>query len=296
VVYRCLLRPPPPNDPQIERILLQTVPWEARKTGGSLLQDFLRDLWAKAVNIGFNYGEENLERARAEGFSEGKEAGFKEGVESGLVNAEASTVLHERALEAERVWGYDVGWKLYSEQLRVSQASLPLPSHPTPRSLSVAATQTDTVVVMPVVAAATAVLAPLDWAEDAANLPIVSSHSAIPPSAPRNFSVLRTGSPQPFASLQRRRRRSPRPTTSSLQNHPPRHSIHRPQQKSGTHYKATRRTPLSYSQPPPSIPIPAPTLFPPSKKPAVQFQLDWDQDPRLRDLGQALAALGWVRL
>jgi hypothetical protein len=28
----------------------------------------------------------------------------------------------------------------------------------------------------------------------------------------------------------------------------------------------------------------------------VQFPLDWDQDPRLRDLGQALAALGWVRL
>ncbi|KAJ6467481.1 hypothetical protein DFH09DRAFT_1345608 [Mycena vulgaris] len=144
--------PPPPHDPKIERILLQTVPWEARKKGGSLLQDCLRDLWEKAVSIGFNYGEENLARAREEAFSEGKEAGFKEGVESGRETPEASeaAVLREKALEAERVWGYDVGWKLCSEQLQLCalQASLAPPPH-SPRSLSVTATQTDTIATRP---------------------------------------------------------------------------------------------------------------------------------------------------
>lgn len=64
---------PPPHDPKIERNLLQTVPWTARMEGGNLLQDCLRDLWEKAVSIGFNYGEENLARAREEGFAEGIE-------------------------------------------------------------------------------------------------------------------------------------------------------------------------------------------------------------------------------
>jgi hypothetical protein len=298
VLFSMSTPPPPPHDPQIERILLQTVPWEARKKGGSILQDCLRDLGEKAVNIGFNYGEKNLACAREEGFIEGKEAGVKEGLESRSETAEASEVamLHEKALEAERVWGYDIGWKLCSEQLqlRAPQASLVPPSHPFPRSLSAAATQTDTVDVTPV--AATPAPAPLDWAEDAATLPICPSHSATPLSTPRDFSVLCTGSPQPFASLQRRRRRSPRSATSSLQNHSPRHSICRPQQKSGIDFRATQRTPPSYSYPPQSISIPVPTSFPPSVRPAVQFPLDWDQDPRLRDLGQVLAALGWVRL
>ncbi|KAJ7658543.1 hypothetical protein B0H17DRAFT_346475 [Mycena rosella] len=298
--------PPPPHNPKIERLLLQIVPWEARQEGGSLLQDCLRDLWEKAVSIGFNYGEKNLAHTREEGFSEGKEAGFKEGVESGRQTPEASeaAVHHEKALEAERVWGYDVGWKLCFEQLQscASQTSVVPPPHPSPRSLSVAATQTDTVSVVHFIAAAPTPMpapvpaplpAPLDWAEDAATLPIFPLHSAPPPSTPRNFSALHTSSPQPFASLQRRRRCSPRPPTSSLQNPAPqRNSIRRPQQKFGT----IRRTPLLYSRSPPSIPFPAPTSFPPSNKPAAKFPLDWDQDPCLRDLGQALAALGWVRL
>ncbi|KAJ6620603.1 hypothetical protein B0H10DRAFT_1945908 [Mycena sp. CBHHK59/15] len=188
--------PPPPHDPKIKRILLQIVPWEARQKGGSLLQDCLRDLWEKALSIGFNYGEENLARAREDGFSEGKEARFKEGVESGRETPEASeaAVLHEKALEAER--------------------ASPVPSSPPP--LSVAATQTDTAAITPVVVAAT-VLVPehssmptcLDWAEDAATLQICPAHSAAPPLPLRNFSALLMGSPQPFASLQRRHRRSP---------------------------------------------------------------------------------------
>ncbi|KAJ6512491.1 hypothetical protein C8R45DRAFT_784568, partial [Mycena sanguinolenta] len=164
---------------------------------------------------------------------------------------------------------------------------------PPPRSLSAAATQTDTVDITPVsrTLLLTPTPAPLDWAEDAAILPIFPTHSAPPLPMLRDFSALCTGSSKPFASLQRRHRRSPRPLTSST-NHL--HSIRRPPQKYGGHYTATRRAPQSYLRPPPSIHFPAPTTFPLSDRPAAQFPLDWDQDPRLRDLGQALAALGWV--
>ncbi|KAJ7263578.1 hypothetical protein B0H12DRAFT_1068914 [Mycena haematopus] len=262
--------PQPPKDPRIERILLQTVPWEARQKGGSLLQDCLRDLWESAVNIGFNYGDENLARAREEGFREGKEVGFREGVESRseseIPEASKAAVLHEQALEVERVWGYDIGWKLGCE-LHQSRAS---PPTPTP--------------------------APLDWAEDAAGLPTLPLQAESPPSTLRDFSALFTGSLQPFASLQRRRRRSPRPATSSSpQNHSMQKQYVRRPQKRSTIRAAPRRTPPSYSHPPPSISFRTPTSFPPSDKPAAQFPLDWDQDPRLRDLSQALAALGWVR-
>lgn len=64
--------PPSPRDPQIQRLLLQTVPWEARKKGGTVLQDCIVDLWEKALSIGFDYGEKNVARAREEGFEEGK--------------------------------------------------------------------------------------------------------------------------------------------------------------------------------------------------------------------------------
>ncbi|KAJ7766569.1 hypothetical protein DFH07DRAFT_809424 [Mycena maculata] len=220
--------------------------------------------------------------------------GFRQGKEEAKATAERERNVVTRQMEQERVWGFDVGWKLCCElqQLPASQASL-VTSPPSPCSVSVAATQTDAVAVTPVVIVATPTPAaaipaptpaPLDWAEDAATLPIVPLHSAPSPSTPRDFSALRTGSPQPFASLQRRRRRSPRPPTS--QQH---HSNCRPR-KPRVPYAANRRTPPS------SIHVPAPTSFPPSDKPATKFPLDWDQDPRLRDLGQALAALGWVRL
>ncbi|KAJ6470561.1 hypothetical protein C8R47DRAFT_1200387 [Mycena vitilis] len=310
----------PPHDPKIERILLQTVPWTARKEGGNLLQDCLRDLWEKAVSIGFNYGEENLARAREEGFAEGREAGLKEGIErerrksqeaeavalpaiasekravlskeDELIAGLCSAVRGAKALEwlddgkgleeaISTLWetAADVGF-----QRGRSEAS-PIPSCLPPRRSVVAATQTDEVAA----AAPTAPALPrLDWAEDAAALPVVPPHSASPPATPRDFSALCTGSPQPFASLQRRRRRPP---TSTFQNHSVhRDFIRRPRQKNIIHYPAGRRAPLPYSHRPPSIPFPTPTSLSPSDA------LDWDQDPRLRDLGQALTALGWVRL
>ncbi|KAJ7209124.1 hypothetical protein GGX14DRAFT_317897, partial [Mycena pura] len=146
--------------------------------------------------------------------------------------------------------------------------------------------------------------APLDWAEDAASLPL---HAAtLPP--PRDFSVLHTGALQPFGSLQHRRRRSLRPTTlertprhprkpqqkagtprlpTTLQNNPPHHSVH--PQKINLYSAPKRLTshPLLPSR------VPAPTSIPSPLQKSIS-PLDWDQDPRLRDLGQALVALGWV--
>ncbi|KAJ7779591.1 hypothetical protein B0H16DRAFT_1448046 [Mycena metata] len=115
----------PPNDAQIERVLLETVPWDARKKGGRVLQQCIRDLWDKAASMALNYTEEKYEKARA------------------AVNL-------EKELEKERVWGFDVGWKLRSEQLqsRTLQASVIPPLHSPPRAAPAAA--------------------PLDWAEDAA--------------------------------------------------------------------------------------------------------------------------------
>ncbi|KAJ6613473.1 hypothetical protein B0H10DRAFT_2436474 [Mycena sp. CBHHK59/15] len=237
----------------------------------------LRQLWKTALRYGFGHG-----------LKEGRLLGRKE---------VAPTVAKE--LERERVWGFDVGWKLCSElqQSRASQASLVLPSLPSPCSLSVVSAQADAVTVT--IAAPVDVSpapAPLDWGEDASTPPTSPLRSESPPSTPRDFSALVKGSPQPFASLQQRRRRSPRPpTSSSLQNHSPQmHSIRRPQKKSTIHAAPRRSTP-SYSYPPPSIAFRTPTSFPPSDKPVPQFPLDWDRDPRLRDLSQALTALGWIR-
>ncbi|KAJ7452694.1 hypothetical protein B0H11DRAFT_2072633 [Mycena galericulata] len=283
--------PPPAHDPKIERILLQTVPWEARKKGGTLLQECLKDLWEKAVRIGFNYGEENLAAAREEGFREGKEEGFKEGVESGRAETATSVAweaskagaIHKKELEAERVWGYDVGWRLCSEvlQVRAKKASVISPSTPCPRSLSVAATQTDPVAATP---------ERLNWAEDAEVLPISTPHPPLPPSSARDFSALCTGISQSFASLQRRRRRSPRVSPSSHQSHfnRSRHTrstvYHHPMQ---TKPSSSPYFSPSFRYDPPSSPLPS------GRVPA---QLDWDRDPRLRDLSRALTALGWVKL
>ncbi|KAJ7695375.1 hypothetical protein B0H17DRAFT_1055717 [Mycena rosella] len=213
--------------------------WMDTETGDAF-EKALHELWQKAAHMGFAVGE-NARWDREQEVA--------------------------KKLEEERVWGFDVGWKLCSEQqqLRTSQVSFIPSSHPFPRSLSITAIQTDNITVTPVIpTAATAAAmpapapapapmpAPLDWAEDAATLPIFPLHSAPLPSTPHDFSVLCISSPQ--------------------------------------------STPSLYSRSPPSIPFPTPTLFLPSDKPAAKFPLNWDQDPHLRDLGQVLTALGWVRL
>ncbi|KAJ7929662.1 hypothetical protein B0H13DRAFT_2310298 [Mycena leptocephala] len=212
----------------------------------------LRQLWETALRIGLAHGKEEVKAVCRK--------------EDHL--ARAAVV---KKMEQERVWGYDVGWKLCSEVLqdRAQKASTTTLSTPS-RSLSVAAIQTEPVVIPD---------APLDWADDAEALPISCPHPPLTPPSPRDFSVLSSGSAKPFASLQRRRRRSPRtplPWTPS------------PSIRQRTKYRYPQKNTHSY-----------PTFFSPVHSTSIHqvpTQLDWDRDPRLCDLSRALTALGWVKV
>ncbi|KAJ7114608.1 hypothetical protein C8R43DRAFT_1156719 [Mycena crocata] len=119
-----------------------------------------------------------------------------------------------------------------------------------------------------------------------------SATCAEPPSTatsniPRHdFSALRSETSHLFKSLQCRHRHSSRTPHS-------RRSMHRAHRKTivlhiyDSHSK--NPDPTAHERPPavpPSFPCPPPT--------ASDGALDWDCDPRLRDLGRALTALGWV--
>ncbi|KAJ7661324.1 hypothetical protein DFH06DRAFT_1192044 [Mycena polygramma] len=197
-------------------------------------------------------------------------------------------------MEQERVWGYDVGWRLCAEVLqdRAQKASVIPPS----RSFAVAATQTE------------AVPDTFNCAVDADTLrsfhppphPVLESripildadsknHEPTPPSFTRDLSGLRTACARPFASLQRRHRRANRTPDSSFKT-PPRR-VRLPQTVVLKFYETRQKT--RRAQYPIPIPTsrPPPLAFPYDKAP----RLDWDRDPRLCDLSRALTALGWVR-
>ncbi|KAJ6596324.1 hypothetical protein DFH09DRAFT_1407479 [Mycena vulgaris] len=273
--------PPRPHDPKIERILLKIVPEKWRK--------FIAGLSAGLV------GEED-------GFSEGKQAGFEEGVESRLdiPGGSDDAVLDERALEAERVWGFDVGWKLCSElqQSRASQVSLVLPSSSSPHSRSAGLytngrrRRRDR--------------CPRRRQRRPCTIGLGRGRSS-PSDISLTFRIAAVDSTRflsPSYGLSAAVRKfAAAPSTLSTtcgfllaRNSLDANAIHSPTPEKPTIRAAPRRTPPSCSHPPPSITFRAPTSFPPSDRPAPQFPLDWDQDPRLRDLGQALAALGWARL
>ncbi|KAK6996052.1 hypothetical protein R3P38DRAFT_3072623 [Favolaschia claudopus] len=276
------------DDSRVERILLQTVPWDARKEGGKVLQSCLRTLWDQATQIGFRWGEEQVESARKEGFEEGRAAGVREIVDQLNGVAVPAVADQRKELEQERMWGFEVGWRLCEEKMKTEvrdssteiaiRTAAPIPAldsaavtAPSP-SMSDVATHTDNV------AAAAVAQAPFDWAEDAQGL---STHT--PPSAPaRDLSCLRTGRTQPFASLRRRDRRAPpskfnslctRTRAGSTKNHSQYRTTAPPRSQART--VLTSNTFFRNARPPP--------------------HLDWDHDPRLQDLSRALTALGWMR-
>ena len=101
-----------------------------------------------------------------------------------------------------------------------------------------------------------------DWADDAKELPITPTFPQYPP---RDLSCLRSTSTHPFLSLQRKRgHRKSQWITQRRHNHW--HSYPYPWHHSSPY-----------------------TPFPQAAS------LNWDQDPRLRDLSNALRALGWAR-
>ncbi|KAJ7851129.1 hypothetical protein B0H14DRAFT_2581572 [Mycena olivaceomarginata] len=156
----------------------------------------LRELWDKAVKIGFEFGEERAARTKKEGFEEGRMARIRDALEKWKgVNA-AAAERREKDLEEERMWGFEVGWRLCEEENKVRSAVSvetaepadivldPDDILPTPMTRSVE-TQTD---------APVAAVPPLDWAEDAGDLP-VHPFPTPQPLAARDFS-LRSGGAQ----------------------------------------------------------------------------------------------------
>ncbi|KAJ7875185.1 hypothetical protein B0H14DRAFT_2716684, partial [Mycena olivaceomarginata] len=152
---------------------------------------------------------------------------------------------------------------------------------PTPMTRSVE-TQTDA----PVAATPVAAVPPLDWAEDTGDLP-VHPFPTPQPSAARDFS-LRSGISQPFSSLQRRYRRTSRPLSRSQsnQNSYSRRTTPHPRPTKNREAASTPRMQFM-----PSFASRTSTLHVPIGKPPPA--VDWDRDPRLRDLSRALTALGW---
>ncbi|KAJ7158274.1 hypothetical protein C8R43DRAFT_948582 [Mycena crocata] len=116
-----------------------------------------------------------------------------------------------------------------------------------------------------------------------------------PPSTPpsniplRDFSALRSETSHPFKSLQRRHCRSSR-TTRPRQSTRTMHQAHHKMIVLHIYdSRSEKPDPVAYDQPPavpPSFPCPPPS--------ATHNTLDWDRDPRLRELSRALTALGWV--
>ncbi|KAJ7510307.1 hypothetical protein B0H11DRAFT_2216115 [Mycena galericulata] len=253
------------------------------------------------------------------------EVALRIGVKHGQCEARQTHTNTTKELERERVWGFDVGWRLATEKYalkasKISDCTPPLPS------TSTAATQTGTPTLpYPLHSLTIPKTEPLlrdpcecldqskeddmdVWYEapepepepDPASAPASPSPVSSPPPpsstlSPRDFSDLSSGTPRPFASLQRRHRRTPRTPDS----HPSRARKSRPQTIVLKIYNSTQ-SPTKYTPsycggpliPPASRSHPA--ACPPGDKDPPP-SLEWDHDPRLRDLGRALTALGWVR-
>ena len=125
-----------------------------------------------------------------------------------------------------------------------------------------------------------------DWSDNAASIPIVPTFPKNQPH--RDLSALRSTNPNPFGSLAHQNRQHCLP----LENR----NISRPTQPF-----RPRRTPPFFPvlrpiphQPFIQVPNPPTPLLPPTSL-NVPMALDWESDPRLSDLSQALKALGWIR-
>jgi hypothetical protein len=107
------------------------------------------------------------------------------------------------------------------------------------------------------------------WADEAAELPTLPT---APTKQPRDLSDLRSSSKNSFSSLQRRYHKFNKKRFHFI-NSTPQYHCHHMFPGPYHHFQNFRQ----HSQPP------------------FSASLNWDQDPRLSDLNNALKALGWVR-
>ena len=121
----------------------------------------------------------------------------------------------------------------------------------------------------------------LDWAEDVESSSFILTSP--PPRQPRDLSVLRSSSPCPFSSLQRR---------SKCQRSLDRHQSRRRQCPLNSEFLYPRPQYNHHTSPR------YPKTQYPKFEPVIAHQasrLNWESDPRLADLSRSLKALGWIR-
>ncbi|KAF8196820.1 hypothetical protein K438DRAFT_1760288 [Mycena galopus ATCC 62051] len=291
-----------------DKLLELLIPYDVRKEGGERLQERLRNLFDVGARIGHQQNAKEVARAREEGYEAGRREGLKE--RHGRTFSEASV----SSSPAD-----SVSAATQTETHRSTRMSC-LPSLPCLASFSTTAMQTDppsfseTTTLPLTISMQTEVPIPTpsshptpspvapsrpsptvhDADSDVHEAPKTPSHDLRPPSpfSVRDFSDLRTGTPHPFASLQRRHRRAPH--AFGPHSSPPRSSrtpktiilnIYDSNPETSRVRYTTRSAfaPRSHPRPPTST------------FDDQNLRLDWGLDPRLRDLSRALTALGWVR-
>jgi hypothetical protein len=120
-----------------------------------------------------------------------------------------------------------------------------------------------------------------DWSDDAASIPVIPIFPKNQPS--RDLSALRTSNPNAFSLLARQNRRFQLPL--------------------GNRNVSGSRPPFWPHRAPPHFPVSQSTIrrrFIPISTPispplSSTMALDWESDPCLSDLSQALKVLGWIR-
>ncbi|KAJ7862728.1 hypothetical protein B0H13DRAFT_2566130 [Mycena leptocephala] len=282
-------------------------------------QDALRMVVYDVEMAAEEYIVEDLERAICQVW----EVALRIGVKHGQREARQAHTNPAKELEQERVWGFDVGWRLATEDcaLKASKTSIPpllfplsawakdVPHHDLsppsaprasehpihPHSVSTS-TQTE----LPFESSPAAGNEDLD-AEVWYEAPELPPNPSLPSPSPtttftRDFSDLRTETLRPFASLQRRHRRAPRGSGPCLST--PRSSrapqTRTPQTIVLNIYDSKPKTPRARNADAP-LSIPALHSYPLAPPYDRGARLDWGHDPRLRDLSRALTALGWVQ-
>ncbi|KAG5633512.1 hypothetical protein H0H81_007204 [Sphagnurus paluster] len=258
----------------------------------------LRILWDSALEIGLSIGfGEGAKSAAEKGLELGAQKvvdAFRTGFEAGKATfddkmAEIWIEARDDGREEEREWWMGMGHSLDNgrctahqpETIDIGSQTIPC----TGAEMADTAAQTDD---------GTTTSAPgdgpLSWADDAdTTIPVLPASNTTTPARPtteRDISVLSSGSAAPFSSLQRRTRRS-------------HHRFSRTPRQQFTRHTRYENEPIrTYSHPTgvgQGKPVFVINSAPPTTSPTNR-RLDWDQDPRLCDLGRLLRGLGWIRI
>jgi hypothetical protein len=224
-----------------------------------------------------DYGDEMYLRGKAQGFKDGEKAARPAALEEGRLSGEANEKwLWEAA-------GHDIN-NLGCVGVKSPPTSEVGVQSETPHATTTVSSSTQTSTVSRLNSSVQAsepppslsqpqkaITKPLDWAEDAKSLPIISP-PPLPVHQPRDLSVLRSPSSSPFSSLQHRSKRLTHYSHQSRRCH---------SHFSFNSFNSPHRNSFKPSQP--------------HSHTKTYSHLNWESDPRLSDLSRSLKALGWIR-